>query len=127
MKPLFAVIVVALAVGAFGLIRPAEAGIRDRIAYRSASFSDPVLEAPWHGEYYDTAWGMPVAVLVPPRPRTQTNYGWGIGGNTVTPVQAQFQRMEPPESEYHRNAFHSTPLWPSNTNQFGDYYIRGPW
>jgi hypothetical protein len=81
----------------------------------------------WHGTYYDTTWGMPVAVVVPPQPRTQTNYGWGIGGNTVTPVQPQFQRMEPPASEYHRGAFRPTPPWPSNTNQFGDYYIRGPW
>ena len=23
--------------------------------------------------------------------------------------------------------FRSTPPWPSSTDQFGDYYIRGPW
>jgi hypothetical protein len=137
MKHLSIVTIATVVLVACGSSRRADAGIRTRAAYRSASVSvsTSVSVAPsgappagsWHGEYYDTTWGMPVAVLVPPRPRTQTNYGWGIGGNTVTPVQPQFQRMEPPPSEYRRAGFQSRPPWPSNTNQFGDYYIRGPW
>jgi hypothetical protein len=28
---------------------------------------------------------------------------------------------------YHRAGFLPVPLWPSDTNQLGVYYIRGPW
>ncbi len=143
MKHLSIVTVAALLLVVCVSSREAAAGIRGRFASRSASVSVSTTVstsvspsaagsgAPsggaWHGEYYDTTWGMPVAVVVPPGARTQTNYGWGIGGTTVTPIQPQFQRMEAPASQYHRGAFRPTPPWPSNTNQFGDYYIRGPW
>ena len=32
----------------------------------------------------------------------------------------------PGPSEYRRGGFRPTPPWPSNTDQFGDYYVRGP-
>jgi hypothetical protein len=82
---------------------------------------------PWHGGYYDAAWGMPVAVLVPPTARTQVHYNWGVGGTRVTPIDHQFQRDYPSPGTYNRASFRPTPPWPSSTDQFGDYYIRGPW
>jgi len=82
---------------------------------------------PWHGDYYDAAWGMPVAVGTPPTAESQTHLGWGVGATRVTPIQHQFQRNYPGPGEYRRAWFRPTPAWPSNTDQLGDYYIRGPW
>ena len=82
---------------------------------------------PWHGDYYDTAWGMPVAVVVPPTAESQTHWGWGVGATRVTPIQHQFQRGWPGPGQYNRAWFRPTPHWPSSTDQLGDYYIRGPW
>ena len=82
---------------------------------------------PWHGNYYDSAWGMPVAVVVPPTAESLTHYGWGVGATRVTPIQHQFQRGYPGPGSYNRSWFRPTPPWPSSTDQFGDYYIRGPW
>ena len=82
---------------------------------------------PWHGDYYDTAWGMPVALVVPPTAESQTHWGWGVGSTRVTPIQHQFNRNYPGPGWYNRASFQPTPRWPSSTDQFGDYYIRGPW
>jgi hypothetical protein len=94
---------------------------RGRAAYREAQ------TYPWHGEYYDTAWGMPVAVVVPPTAEAQTHLGWGVGATRVTPIQHQFERGYPGPGIYNRAWFRPTPAWPSSTDQLGDYYIRGPW
>lgn len=95
--------------------------LKGRVAYYQSQ------TYPWHGDYYDTAWGTPVAVVVPPTAENQTHWGWGVGTTRVTPIQHQFQRNYPGPSEYKRSWFHATPAWPSSTDQFGDYYIRGPW
>jgi len=100
--------------GAFG-------SIKNRVSYRQSQ------TYPWHGGYYDTAWGVPVAVVIPPRAESQTHWGWGVGATRVTPNQHQFQRYYPGAGAYQRSWFRPTPAWPSSTDQFGDYYIRGPW
>jgi hypothetical protein len=82
---------------------------------------------PWHGDYYDAAWGMPVALVVPPTAENQTKWGWGVGNTRVMPIEHQFQRDYPGEGIFKRSWFLPTPRWPSDTDQFGDYYIRGPW
>lgn len=81
----------------------------------------------WHDYYYDPAWGMPVAVVVPPRAKAQTNWGWGVGNTRVTGIPHQFQPGYPAAGIYDRSLFRPTPAWPSDTTQFGYYYIRGPW
>jgi len=81
----------------------------------------------WHGGYYHTAWGMPVAVVVPPTAELQTNWGWGVGNTRVTPICPQFERNWPGPGTYSRKQFRPTPAWPSDTEQFGAYYVRGPW
>jgi len=82
---------------------------------------------PWHGGYYHTAWGMPVAVVVPPTAELQTHWGWGVGNTRVTPICPQFERHWPGPGTYSRRHFRPTPAWPSDTDQFGAYYVRGPW
>lgn len=81
----------------------------------------------WQAGYYDPAWGMPVALVAPPNARTQTNWGWGVGNTRVTRNQYQFQRNYPGPLSYDPRGFQPIPAWPSDTNQFGVYYIRGPW
>ncbi|MGQ9574860.1 MAG: hypothetical protein ACUVUC_06045 [Thermoguttaceae bacterium] len=92
-----------------------------RIAYRRAQ------TVPWHGWYYESAWGMPVALVVPPTAETQTHWGWGVGGYRVTPIYHQFERNYPGPGYYDPARFLPTPAWPSDTDQFGVYYVRGPW
>ncbi len=82
---------------------------------------------PWHGDHYNTAWGAPVVLVVPPTVNSQTQWGWGVGNTRVVPIRPQFTRRWPGPEQYGRSQFRPTPRWPSDTNQFGSYYIRGPW
>lgn len=82
---------------------------------------------PWHGQYNHTATGSPVALIVPPTAHMQMNYGWGVTQSEMTPIYHQFRRRYPGESEFTEGLFRGTPARPSNTRQFGVYYIRGPW
>lgn len=81
---------------------------------------------PWHGKYYHTGWGSPVALVVPPTAAMQSHYSWGVGQTRTTPLWHQFRRDYPgPYSGGY--GFYPTPRWPSSTDQSGVYYIRGPW
>ncbi|MGA2059128.1 MAG: hypothetical protein ABSG67_01505 [Thermoguttaceae bacterium] len=95
--------------------------VKGRVAYYSSQ------TYPWHGGYYDAAWGMPVALVVPPTAENQTKWGWGVGNTRVVSIDHQFQRDYPGEGIFTRSWFQPTPRWPSDTDQFGVYYIRGPW
>jgi hypothetical protein len=85
------------------------------------------MMSPWHGGYYDVAWGMPVALVVPPTAENQTKWGWGVGNTRVVSIDHQFGRNYPGPGYYNRAFFRPTPAWPSDTDQFGTYYVRGPW
>ena len=114
----------AALLAAWGFAHKALAGFgtfKGRVAYYQSQ------TYPWHGGYYDVAWGVPVALVVPPTAETQTHLGWGVGATRVTPIEHQFQRAYPGPGEYDRAWFRPTPAWPSSTDQSGDYYIRGPW
>jgi len=78
----------------------------------------------WHGGYRHTAWGGPVALVVPPTAEHHTEYGWGVTNTRVVPIYHQFKR---PYYGGGGGPFRATPPWPSDTTQFGVYYIRGPW
>ena len=124
MKRIFLLTAAAAVLIGWGWTNEATAGrgtLNSRVSYRQSQ------SYPWHGDYYDSAWGMPVAVVVPPTAESQTHWGWGVGATRVTPIQHQFQRGYPGPGVYNRSWFHPTPPWPSNTDQLGDYYIRGPW
>ena len=81
----------------------------------------------WHGGYYHSAWGMPVALVVSPKVEFQTQWGWGVANTRVLPICPQFQPGYAVPGVYDRRMFRPTPYWPSDTEQFGVYYIRGPW
>ena len=114
LSSLFAAAIVALAMD-----RTAEAGRRGQAALAPA--------ASWHGGYYEGEWGMPVALVVPPTAENQVHYGWGVGATRVTPINYQYQPGYPIPGYYNRLWFQPVPLWPTDTDQMGKYYIRGPW
>ena len=80
----------------------------------------------WAGNYYHTMWGQPVALVVPPTAELQTHWNWGVAQTSITPIWPQFSRAYP-GSYYGGRGFLPTPRWPSSTDQFGVYYVRGPW
>jgi hypothetical protein len=81
----------------------------------------------WNGGYYQTCYGMPLALVIPPTAEYQTHWGWGVGNTRVTPNVPQFGRNWPGPTAYDPHGFLPTPPWPSDTDQFGVYYVRGPW
>ena len=82
---------------------------------------------PWHGQYYYQQWGAPTALVVPPVSNMQTSLSWGVSQTSMVPIYHQFARPYPGEAEGLGNTFLPTPRWPSHTDQFGIYYVRGPW
>jgi hypothetical protein len=80
----------------------------------------------WNGRYAHSAYGQPVALVVPPTANLQTNWGWGVASSRVTRLEHQVQRNFPGPGPW-GGAFRRTPAWPSDTTQFGVYYVRGPW
>jgi hypothetical protein len=99
----------------------AEGRLIDRLAARHARGMS------WHAPYIHTATGAPVALIVPPTAHMQTAHSWGVAQNTMTPIYHQFRRSHPGEYEMGGGQFNHTPRWPSHTDQFGVYYIRGPY
>jgi hypothetical protein len=124
MKRMLIIAAAAAMLAAWSSTNQATAGlgtIKNRVAYHQSQ------TYPWHGGYYDTAWGTPVAVVVPPTAETQTHLGWGVGATRVTSIQHQYQRGYPGAGYYNRAWFRPAPRWPSSTDQSGNYYVRGPW
>jgi hypothetical protein len=84
-------------------------------------------QAEWNTSYYDPAWGMPEALVVPPTARRQSNYARGVGGSRVNRISAKYQAEVPgPESAYNQRDYRPAPPQPSDTTQFGVNYVRGP-
>ena len=109
-----------------GIGQAEQASAAERVRIQSNRYR-PRPVYPWHGSYYHSAWGTPVALVVPPNAELQTSWGWGVGATQVTPISAQFGRDYPGMPYYSNQTFNPTPLWPSHTSQFGVYYVRGPW
>jgi hypothetical protein len=80
----------------------------------------------WNRNYAHTEYGQPVALVVPPTANLQTNYGWGVASSRISRIEHQFQRNYPGSGMF-GGPFRPTPVWPSDTSQFGVYYVRGPW
>jgi len=119
MKYILWIVIVSSALVAVEMSTPAAAV--ERMVCRNSQ------HCPWHGNYYHVAWGMPVALVVPPTAENETNWGWGVGNTRVTPICPQFGRAWPGPGHYDCRQFKSLPHWPSDTNQYGVYYVRGPW
>lgn len=86
----------------------------------------PVQTNPWHGAYYYPGVNQPLALVVPPTAGMHTDWAWGMGATRVSAIWHQFQRPYPGQVTYN-GGFLPPPVWPSDTSQFGAYYIRGPW
>lgn len=82
----------------------------------------------WHGAYANTAYGTPVSLVVPPSAYWQGHYSWGMPASHTSPVYSQFGRWNGTVNDYGVQGYPlPTPLFPSHTDQFGVYYVRGPW
>jgi hypothetical protein len=95
--------------------------IAERWALRHAQVT------PWHGGYYNTQYGRPLALVVPPTATTYSSLSWGVAHTEVRPIHHQFRRPYPGDLGAPEATFLPTPHWPSHTDQFGVYYVRGPW
>jgi hypothetical protein len=80
----------------------------------------------WNRNYAYTDFGAPTALVVPPTAQLQTNYGWGVASSRISRIDHQFQRNYPGDGPF-GGPFRSTPIWPSDTTQFGIYPVRAPW
>jgi hypothetical protein len=80
----------------------------------------------WNRNYAYTPYGQPTALIVPPTAQLQTNYGWGVASSRISRIDHQFQRNYPGNAMF-GGPFRPTPVWPSDTIQFGVYPVRGPW
>jgi hypothetical protein len=80
----------------------------------------------WNRNYAHTEYGQPLALVVPPTAQLQTNWGWGVASSRISRIDHQFQRNYPGNAQF-GGPFRPTPVWPSDTTQFGVYYVRGPW
>lgn len=94
----------------------------NRVALRHAR------SLPWHGDYYYTPKGVPVSLIVPPTAQMQVKWGWGVAQSDMSPIYHQYYRAYPGGPEGGAGtSLQPTPQWPSHTDQFGVYYVRGPW
>jgi hypothetical protein len=93
----------------------------DRLARWNAS------QRPWHGPYAYTPWGVPAALVVPPTAKMHTSWSWGVAQSEMVPIWHQYFRDYPGEMAGGGTGFEPTPYWPSHTDQFGVYPVRGPW
>ncbi len=80
----------------------------------------------WNRNYAYTDYGQPVALVVPPTAQLQTNWGWGVASSRISRIDHQFQRNFPGYGQF-GGPFRPTPVWPSDTIEFGVYPVRGPW
>ena len=80
----------------------------------------------WQGGYNTWRFGQPTALVVPPTASYQSTYAWGVGQTRSTPIHHQFGRGA---GSFGGTAggFANAPYFPSNTNQFGYYPVRGSW
>ena len=79
----------------------------------------------WYANYAHTAYGRPVALVVPPTAQLQTNWSWGAASSSISRMDHQFTRNF--QGSGSARALLTTPHWPRCTRQTGVYYIRGPW
>ncbi|GAA4473466.1 hypothetical protein GCM10023156_71520 [Novipirellula rosea] len=85
------------------------------------------MDRPWHGPYYHQNYGQPLALVVPPTAHMRQTLSWGVSQNLMYPVHHQYGRNANYPGAAAPGSFYATPGWPSHTDQFGVYYVRGPW
>jgi hypothetical protein len=94
----------------------------NRIAYLHSSQSS------WNGDYYNVQQGGPVALVVPPTASSMAAWSWGVAQSEVRPLYHQYGRAYVGGAAGgSSNPYKPTPYWPSHTDEFGIYPVRGPW
>lgn len=115
--------VVAMATGASA--PTAKAG--DPYAATQLWSNQMAAQRAWHGNYAYLPYGQPTALVVPPNVHSRQTLSWGVSQNLMYPLNHQFGRNATAPGALPAGSFRSTPHWPSHTDQFGVYYVRGPW
>jgi hypothetical protein len=124
------ILAITLALGGFSAIAPsASAWDCWTPTCCDCGYMKPIKRAQcynWNRNYAYTDFGAPTALVVPPTAQLQTNYGWGVASSRISRIDHQFQRNFPGYGQF-GGPFRPTPLWPSDTTQFGIYPVRAPW
>ena len=115
---------VIVMIGMFATSDTAQAKKRDRIKQWERERANAT---PWNGAYRHQAYSTPLAVIVPPTATTYRSLGWGVSKNVVSPLYHQFQLGAPRARKAGYGPYKSLPMYPSSSDQYGAYYIRGPW
>jgi len=108
-------------------VTPPDANAGDPYAATQLWSNQMAAQRPWHGNYYYLPNGQPTALVVPPTAHMRQTYSWGVSQNLMYPIHHQFGRNASQPGALPTGSFQSTPHWPSHTDQFGVYYVRGPW
>ncbi|MFG0262082.1 MAG: hypothetical protein ACF788_06805 [Novipirellula sp. JB048] len=106
---------------------PNELAAADPYAMTQVWNHNYAMDRPWHGPYYHQSYNQPLALVVPPTVSMRQTLSWGVSQNLMYPVHHQFGRSANFPGAARPGRFHATPNWPSHTDQFGVYYVRGPW
>ena len=114
----------ALLISSVSFESEAQAGRRNRIMQTFQR--QHAAQTSWNGVYGHQHTGTPIALIVPPTATTMRIHNWGVSGNLIVPLYHQFS-LNPGSGTTVRGPFKKTPMYPSSTEQFGVYYIRGPW
>jgi hypothetical protein len=129
MKRRIAIVSLSLAITAIGVTTSSPTASATECGCCDCGYMLPAYRARWYNwnrNYAHTAYGQPVALVVPPTANLQTNYGWGVASSRISRIEHQFQRNFPGYGAF-GGPFRPTPVWPSDTTQFGVHYVRGPW
>ncbi len=85
-------------------------------------------EMTWQAGWYDTTYGAPLALVVPPSVTYMGQYHWGMPASSTVPVAPQFGRINPTLDAFGQpQGIAPSPYYPSHTNRLGIYAVRGPW
>ena len=120
---LFVLAVVAMATS----VSVPSAQATDPYAYTQRWSNQVAAQRPWHGNYYYLPYGQPTALVVPPTAHMRQTLSWGVSQNLMYPLNHQFGRNASSPGGLAPGSFQAAPQWPSHTDQFGVYYVRGPW
>ena len=117
----------ALAIVAAMSFTTEDAAAGDPLAMYQVWSYNAQMNRPWHGGYYHINYGQPLALVAPPTASMRQTLSWGVSQNLMYPVPHQFGRSANSPGAAGPGQFAPTPHWPSHTDQFGVYYVRGPW
>lgn len=119
----FAVLAV---IAAFAMTSSSDAVAGDPYAVTQVWNHNFAQSRPWHGGHYYQNYGQPTGLVVPPTAHMRQTYSWGVSQNLMHPIYHQYGRSASSPGAA-QGQFAPTPHWPSHTDQFGVYYVRGPW